>query len=227
MVLSSPFLFVSCPECHSSISSPLNFTLYAPTICFALRGPRNNRSSECEIRKRLWRFRVHFAVSPARNPLSLTKNHPKSDFYLLNSKKCITFAPESPTPGFRGREVSPLGKPIYLTKHPSRGFQDILKRRLLALCSDSMKLRNFQLYAGLSNDRCPTGYRLSLCAYLVRLLRIYACAHAYLNYVAREYIYIRRGLRVVGLIQWAMRRPHRVERQQSESTFFVCLYESN
>ena len=63
-----------------------------------------------------------------------------------------------------------------------------------------MKLRNFQLYAGLSNDRCPTGYRLSLCAYLVRLLRIYACAHAYLNYVAREYIYIRRGLRVVVLL---------------------------
>ena len=74
----------------------------------------------------------------------LTKNHPKSDFYLLNSKKCITFAPESPTPGFRGREVSPLGKPIYLTKHPSRGFQDIFKRRLLALCSDTLKLRNFQ-----------------------------------------------------------------------------------
>ena len=87
-----------------------------------------------------------------------------------------------------------------------------------------MKLRNFQLYAGLSNDRCPTGYRLSLCAYLVRLLRIYACAHAYLNYVAREYIYIRRGLRVVGLIQWAMRRPHRVERRQSDSTLFIlCL----
>ena len=38
------------------------------------------------------------------------------------------------------------------------------------------------------------------CAYLVRLLRICVCAHAYLNYVAREYIYIRRGLRVVGSI---------------------------
>ena len=62
------------------------------------------------------------------------------------------------------------------------------------------------------------------CAYLVRLLRIYVCAHAYLNYVARENVYIRRGLRVVGLTWWAMRQPLNVERQQSESTLFVCLY---
>ncbi len=142
---------------------------------------------------------------------------------MLNSKKFTTFAPESPTPGFRGWEMSPLGKPTCLTKHPSRGFQDILKRRLLTLCSDGSKSRKFQLCSGLSNDRCPTGYRLSLCAYLVRLLRIYACAHAYLNYVARVYIYIRRGLRVVGLTQWAMREPRIVERQQSDSTLF-CMY---
>ena len=63
------------------------------------------------------------------------------------------------------------------------------------------------------------------CAYLVRLLRICVCAHAYLNYVAREYIYIRRGLRVVGLIQRAMRRPQVVERQQSDSTLFLYAYE--
>ena len=62
---------------------------------------------------------------------------------LLNSKKCITFAPESPTSGFRGWEMSPLGKPTRLTKHPSRGFQDIFKRRLLTLCSDVQKCRSF------------------------------------------------------------------------------------
>ena len=28
LLASSPFVFVSCPECHSSISSPLNFTPY-------------------------------------------------------------------------------------------------------------------------------------------------------------------------------------------------------
>ena len=60
---------------------------------------------------------------------------------------------------------------------------DIFKRRLLTLCSDSMKLRNFQLYAGLSNGRCPTGYRLSsLCLSVsVHHLRIFTCAHAYLK----------------------------------------------
>ena len=74
----------------------------------------------------------------------------------------------------------------------SVGVADILKRRLLTLCSDSMKLRNFQLYAGLSNGRCPTGYRLSsLCLLvLVHHLRIFTCAHAYLNYVARTRVYL-------------------------------------
>ena len=52
------------------------------------------------------------------------------------------------------------------------------------------------------------------CAYLVQCLRIYMFAKAYLNLkMAREYIYIRRGLRVVGLTQWAMREPLVVERQ--------------
>ena len=108
-----------------------------------------------------------------------------------------------------------------------RRVADIFKRRLLTLCSDSMELRNFQLYAGLSNGRCPTGYRLSsLCLLVVvHLLRICICAYAYLNLkIAREYIYIRRGLRVVGLTQWAMREPLRVERQQSDSTLFLYIY---
>ena len=68
-------------------------------------------------------------------------------FFLCNSKKCINFAVESPTPGFRGREVSPLGKPNYLTKHPSRSFQDIFKRRLLTFSSNDLKLRNFHRYS--------------------------------------------------------------------------------
>ena len=72
-------------------------------------------------------------------------------------------------------------------RHPA-GVADIFKRRLLALCSDYQKSRKFQLCSGLSNGRCPTGYRLSLLCLLVRLLHIHICAHAYLNYVAREYI---------------------------------------
>ena len=53
--------------------------------------------------------------------------------------------PESSTPGLRGWEMSPLGKPNRLTKHPSRGFQDIFKRRLLTLCSGLVKCRSFEL----------------------------------------------------------------------------------
>ena len=51
---------------------------------------------------------------------------------------------------------------------------------------------------------------------------VFICAHTRtLNLkTAREFIYIRRGLRVVGLIQRAMRRPQVVERQQSDSTLF-------
>ena len=48
----------------------------------------------------------------------------------------------------------------------AEGFADILKRRLLRFVLMISKLRNFQnVHSGLSNDRCPTGYRLSLCAY--------------------------------------------------------------
>ena len=56
--------------------------------------------------------------------------------------------------------------------------------------------------AELSNDRCPTGYRIiPLVPIMVRLLRICVCAHAYLNYQQHESIfYIRRGLRVVSSI---------------------------
>ena len=59
----------------------------------------------------------------------------------------------------------------------SAGVADIFKRRLLTLCSGDLKLRNFHLYAGLSNGRCPTGYRLSLmCLFWYRIC-VYAYAH--------------------------------------------------
>ena len=99
---------------------------------------------------------------------------------------CCTFAPESSTPGFRGWEMSPSRKAKLFDPIPSRGFQDILKRRLLTLCSDESKSRKFPLVSELSNGRCPTGYRLSLLCLLVRLLHIHVCAHAYLDYVARR-----------------------------------------
>ena len=59
----------------------------------------------------------------------------KSYFFLQDSKKCCTFVPESLASGFRGREVSPLGKPNHLTKHPSLGFRYFMKKASYALCS--------------------------------------------------------------------------------------------
>ena len=106
----------------------------------------------------------------------------------------------------------------------SAGVADIFKRRLLALCSDVQKCRSFNHVQDLATIDVLRDIDYPSCAYLVRLLRICVCAHAYLNYVARENVYIRRGLRVVGLTWWAMRQPLNVERQQSESTLFVYLY---
>ena len=98
-----------------------------------------------------------------------------------------------------------------------------IKKAFIALRSDVQKCRSFNHVQDLATIDVLRDIDYPSCAYLVRLLRIYMCAHAYLNYVAREYIYIRRGLRVVGLTWWAMRQPLNVERQQSKSTFF-CTY---
>ena len=64
-----------------------------------------------------------------------------------------------------------------MSAHQRRRVADILKRRLLALCSDALKSRKFQSSSELSNDRCPTGYRLSLmCLFWYRIC-VYAYAH--------------------------------------------------
>ena len=57
-----------------------------------------------------------------------------------------------------------------------------IKRRLLALCSDALKSRKFQSSSELSNDRCPTGYRLSLLCLFWYVLCVCTCTrYAYLN----------------------------------------------
>ena len=50
-----------------------------------------------------------------------------------------------------------------MSVHRQRRVADILKRRLLALRSDDFETSQLsKLVSGLSNGRCPTGYRLSL-----------------------------------------------------------------
>ena len=72
--------------------------------------------------------------------------------------------------------------------HQRRGSRHIKKAFIDALFWRVEMSQVSKSVSGLSNGRCPTGYRLSLLCLLVRLLHIHICAHAYLNYVAREYI---------------------------------------
>ena len=62
------------------------------------------------------------------------------------------------------------------------------------------------------------------CAYLVRHLRIYIRAHAYLELYSTENIYIRRGLRVVGFDIKAMREPQVVELARASFTLLFLYH---
>ena len=68
--------------------------------------------------------------------------------------------------------MSPLGKPNRLTKHPSRGFQDIFKRRLLRSVLTVRNLANFKNNQDLATVDVLRDIDYPSCAYLVCLLRI-------------------------------------------------------
>ena len=71
----------------------------------------------------------------------------------------------------------------------AEGFADILKRRLLRSVLTFWNVATFNRYSGLSNDRCPTGYRLSLLCLFWYVFCVYTYAHTRtLTIVAREYI---------------------------------------
>ena len=74
--------------------------------------------------------------------------------------------------------------------HIGGGFSRHIKKAFIALCSDSMKCRKFQTdVSGLSNDRCPTGYRIVPLVPIWYVFCVYSYAHTRtLTMVAREYI---------------------------------------
>ena len=101
---------------------------------------------------------------------------------------------------------------------------DIFKRRLLALCSDYQKCRKFQYIQDLATIDVLRDINYPSCAYLVRLLRIYICAHAYLNYVAREYSFIFGvGFALSVLMYKAMRQPLIVELTKGKFHAFLLF----
>ena len=68
----------------------------------------------------------------------------------------------------------------------AEGFADILKRRLLRSVLTLRNFATFKISSGLSNDRCPTGYRLSILCLL--WYGFCVCIHAHartLNKAAR------------------------------------------
>ena len=72
----------------------------------------------------------------------------------------------------------------------SAGVADIFKRRLLTLCSGVFETSQLsKASSGLSNDRCPTGYRLSLLCLFWYIVCVYACAQ-YLNWKIARRVFI-------------------------------------
>ena len=119
---------------------------------------------------------------------------------------------------------------LYLcTRNPTKGCLHIIggfcrhiKKAFIALCSDSMKCRKFQTdVSGLSNDRCPTGYRIVPLVPIWYVFCVYSYAHTRTLTMDESIFYIRRGLRVVGSNIKAMRQPHRVELAKASFTLFL------
>ena len=73
----------------------------------------------------------------------------------------------------------------------SAGVADILKRRLLTLCSDALKLRNFHIcIQDLATVDVLRDIDYPSCAYRVHCLRIYMRTHAYLKLENSTRVYL-------------------------------------
>ena len=108
-----------------------------------------------------------------------------------------------------------------------------IKRRLLALCSDYQKSRKFQLCSGLSNDRCPTGYRLSKSN--ISLCCSYAYAYAMYKVLSLGQLSILNCQMPIGIYSaWASRcRSNTMGNARASGSgtaivglhaFFICLF---
>ena len=113
------------PSGHSGTSG---IAVPLPIGCPALRGPQNATSvMGCTLRFRPREFprlyTLHFTPSTK-------KIAPKAIFICIYAKKSVSLHPQ-----FHAGDVCAS----------SAGVADILKRRLLTLCSGELKLRNFQI----------------------------------------------------------------------------------
>ena len=128
---------------------------------------------------------------------------------LLNSKKSITFAPWTCAEGC----LTSLAEG---SRHIKKAFISALfwPFGMSQLSIDIQDLATIDVLRDI---------RLSLlCLFMVCLLRIYVCAHAYLNYCSTRVCFIFGvGFALSVLISKAMRQPQKVELANASFTLFL------
>ena len=132
-------------------------------------------------------------------------------FFLHNSKNCSIFAARNPTRG---------------CLHIGGGFCRHIKKAFISalfwLLGTSQLSR---ILSGLSNDRCPTGYRLSLLCLFWYMFGVYSYTHMCTLTMWRESIfYIRRGLRVVSSIRLGNAKASESGTGKRQVPRFFCEY---
>ena len=140
-------------------------------------------------------------------------------------KKYSTFAPESSTPGFRGWEMSPSRKAKLFDPIPSRGFQDIFKRRLLRSVLTVRNLANFKNNQDLATIDALRDIEYPSCAYYgMSFAHMHMRVRAPQPQYSTRVFYIRRGLRVVSsIILGNARASNRGTATVGLHAFFMCL----
>ena len=138
-------LFVNICHRHWLFSArgfPREFpSVLLPLCCYALRGPRNARGVlGCALR---FRPREFPRLIPLHSTPSTIKITPKVIFICISAKNVVSLHPKVQRRGLEGGRC-PLSESQTICQIPSRGFQDIFKRRLLTLRSDVQKSRKFQ-----------------------------------------------------------------------------------
>ena len=123
---------------------------------------------------------------------------------MLNSKKCITFAPAIPRRG---------------CLHVIGGGSRHIKKAFITLCSDELKSRKFLEFQDLATIDVLRDIDCPSCLYFGTSFAQYVCAYTHLKIARRMFIF-GVGFALSVLNSKAMREPQFVERQQSDSTLF-------
>ena len=140
------------------------------------------------VSKKVTFIKISFPCILLSFPFLKTKEEPSNYQRSTHNKKCV-FCIYNLVYSKKNCNFAPWTCAGDVCTSSAEGSRHI-KKAFITLCSDYQKSRKFQLYAGLSNGRCPTGYKIiPLVPIMVRILRIYVCEYAYLSWwVAREYI---------------------------------------